>query len=438
MPQFQDLDARLAEWTALQPLKPDDEKRLWRKLLLDWNYHSNRIEGNTLTYGETELLLIHGTASGDHDLRHYNEMQAHDVAITHLREMAEEDRPISEGDIRDLNRILLKEPFWKEAITPEGQPTRKEIIPGEYKTVPNNVRTASGDIFHFADPADVPIRMGDLISWLRRSMEAGELHPLEIASKLHHEFVLIHPFGDGNGRTARLLVNYVLMRSGYLPLIVPTEKKDSYLAALRLADAGDLAPLTARLTEWAEVSLDRGIRAAKGESVEEPDDLTKEIELFKRRHAQTPRDVVSKSSAGLLDLYRTSFLPLFEDFENSLRTLDSLFSQTGMVFTNGNKRSEAWRGPLETWATSQSGQGNLRLQLDFKGYKGGKASNVFNANAYIILTFFEFEYQLEANGSHRIKHLYTEPLDRAERDLIVRNALADTFSSVKRQTGDED
>ena len=434
MPQFQNLDARLAEWKSQQPLKPDDEKRLWRKLLLDWNYHSNRIEGNTLTYGETELLLIHGTASGDHELRHYNEMQAHDVAIRHLRQMAKEDRPISEGDIRDLNRILLKEPFWKEAITQDGKPTRKEIIPGEYKTVPNNVRTAGGDIFPFADPVDVPLRIGDLVTWLRSAMEKGELHPLEIASKLHHDFVLIHPFDDGNGRTARLLVNYVLMRSGYLPLIVPTERKDSYLAALRLADAGDLTTLTARLTEWAEISLDRGIRAAKGESIEDPDDLAKEIELFKRRQTQSSRAVISKSPAGLLELYRTSFLPLFEDFENSLRTLDPLFSKTGIVFTNGSKRSEAWRGALETWAASQSGQGNLRFQLDFKGYKG-PAPEVFNASAFINLTFSEFEYQLESNGSQRIKHLYAEPLDKTERDLIVRSALADAFSSVKRQSG---
>ena len=144
---FEALDALKAEWDALQPLTPEDDARLWKKLRLEWNYNSNHIEGNTLSYGETELLLIHDRTTGDHPLRDYEEMKAHDVGIAHVQKLAAEQRLLGEMDIRDLNKIILKEPYWKEAITPDGRPTRKQVIPGEYKSTPNNVRTATGEIF---------------------------------------------------------------------------------------------------------------------------------------------------------------------------------------------------------------------------------------------------------------------------------------------------
>lgn len=348
-PRFQNLNSRLAEWKSFQPIKREDHERLWRKLRLDWNYHSNHIEGNTLTYGETEILLIHGQVTGDHGLRDYIEMRAHDVAIEHLFMLAKEDRPLSEADIRDFNRILIKDPFWKDAITADGQPSQIEILPGKYKKQPNNVRTASGEIFRFADPVDVADRMNRLVIWLREQLEKNELHPIEIASKLHHDFVRIHPFGDGNGRTARILVNYVLMQNGYLPLIVPTEQKDRYLAALRKADAKDIDALTDYLATCAEASMNRGILAAKGESIEEDDDLFKEIELFKRRQNGESKNVIPKSQEALLELYQTNLRPLFTEFVKMFGRLDDLFVETRIasnfnipVGKTGNRCSTNW------------------------------------------------------------------------------------------------
>src|SRR5690606_2635794 len=126
------------EWEALQPLTHEQAQRLWKKLRLEWNYHSNHIEGNTLTYGETELLLFHDQTSGNHTLREYAEMKAHDVGIAHVRTLAEDpSRLLGESDIRDLNKLILKEPFWKPTQTVGGAPTRKRIVPGDYKTSPN-------------------------------------------------------------------------------------------------------------------------------------------------------------------------------------------------------------------------------------------------------------------------------------------------------------
>src|SRR5438477_9152456 len=114
---FKKLDELRNAWRAVQPLKSEDEARLWKKLRLEWNYNSNHIEGNTLTYGETELLLIQGQTVGGHTIREYEEMKAHDVAVEYIGQLAREERVIGETDIRDLNKIILKEPFWKEAET---------------------------------------------------------------------------------------------------------------------------------------------------------------------------------------------------------------------------------------------------------------------------------------------------------------------------------
>jgi Fic family protein len=82
------IDSLRAELDSLKPLKQVDEERLWKKFRLEWNFNSNHIEGNTLTYGQTELLLIFDKTTGDHDMREYEEMKAHDVAIKLIQEYA--------------------------------------------------------------------------------------------------------------------------------------------------------------------------------------------------------------------------------------------------------------------------------------------------------------------------------------------------------------
>jgi len=434
---FQKLSNQLVEWQSLQPLKREDNDRLWRKLRLDWNYHSNHLEGNTLTYGETEILLIHGQATGDHGLRDYMEMKAHDVAIDHMRQLVEDDRPLTEADIRDFNRILLKESFWKDAITPDGQPSRIEILPGEYKKQPNNVRTASGEIFRFADPTDVPIQMNELVQWLRAALERKELHPVEIASKLHHDFVLIHPFGDGNGRVARLLVNFVLMRNGFLPLIVHSEQKDRYLAALRRVDAGELNALTDYLAKCAEASMHLGINAAKGESIEEPDDLLKEIELFKRRQKGENENVVRKTDEVMLRLYDTSLQPLFCELVETLGQLNGLFDNATyqiVVPDHGLPGRASFVATLKTEGKSMTLAKTIQFAYYLKGFKGS-APHPFEVESQIIVSLSDYHYVISVGDQTGGTRGYNHQMLESERKAIARSALEQAFAQIKRLSG---
>lgn len=258
-----ELDALFVRWQACQPLPADRAQRLWQRLRLEWNYNSNHIEGNTLTYGETFLLLIYGRTRGEHLLREYEEMRAHDVAIEHVRALAAVEQPLTEADIRDLNRITLKEGFWKLAQTPGGETTRKWIEPGRYKIEPNHVLTATGEIFQFASPEDTPARMQEFVAWLRQVLESRDISLPMLLADLHHRFITIHPFDDGNGRVVRLVLNYVLLHRGYPPIIIKTRERDRYLAVIQMADAGDLQALAEFMAEGMKWSLELALRASQ-------------------------------------------------------------------------------------------------------------------------------------------------------------------------------
>ena len=244
------IDSLFNQWQGLQPLNPRNFEYLEHEIRLNWNYHSNRIEGNTLSYGQTELLLIHGRYDGGHTERNYTEMKAHDLAIKKVKEYAQDrERTLVESDIRDFNKIILKGPYFKKAQTPDGASTQRKIIPGEYRTHPNHVVTAAGEIFKFTEPSDVPSEMKELLDWFGQEMARPTMHIISFVAHLHHRFILIHPFDDGNGRVARLWTNYVLLRKGFPPLIIKSEDKSNYLAALNQADVGNHEKLAVYLGE---------------------------------------------------------------------------------------------------------------------------------------------------------------------------------------------
>ncbi|MBX2978825.1 MAG: Fic family protein [Flavobacteriales bacterium] len=268
-------------------MKREHEDRLWQKLSLEWNYNSNHIEGNTLTYGETMLLLVHGQVNGGHSMREFEEMKAHDLAVSMVRDWAKDaQRDLNEADVRTLNQVLLKEPFWKEAVTSDGGATSIRIFPGRYKEQANNVRLPNGGVFLFATVEETPAKMQELMAWYAGS---SDLHPVVRAALFHHRFVLIHPFGDGNGRTARLVVNYILMRTGMMPLVIKSADKRNYLRVLQQADAGDLEPFTEYLALREIEALELGIKAAKGNDIEEDNDLRKQAQILLRK-AQAEKD----------------------------------------------------------------------------------------------------------------------------------------------------
>jgi Fic family protein len=225
------------EWASLQPLKPEDQQRLDRKFMLDFNYNSTHLEGNTLTYGQTELLLMFGETIGNASLKDYEEMKAHNVGLEMIKmEALDKERPLSEAFIRELNKTILVRDFRKSTKTVSGQTTFYDIKVGVYKTRPNSVITVTGESFDYASPEETPAFMHDLITWYNKEDEANVLSPIELAALFHYRYIRIHPFEDGNGRIARLLVNYILMRHDYRMIVIQSADKDNYLRILHQCD----------------------------------------------------------------------------------------------------------------------------------------------------------------------------------------------------------
>ena len=270
------------EFDALHPLPPTVLAQIEQKLRLEANYNSNAIEGNTLTYGETRSLILHGLTAHGKPMRDHLDIEGHDSAVKAVEAAVKDDRELNEVFIRNLHGTLLKEPYEKEAETPEGHRVRRTISVGDYKTTPNNVTTSTGETYFFTPPDQVKSAMGDLIDWYRNKERERE-HPIIIAATFHYRFVRIHPFDDGNGRMARLLMNMILIKHGYRVSLIRQENRDEYLNQLEQADkTEDLAEFINHVAYSCEYALNLHLRAARGESIEGMDDIDKETALFKR------------------------------------------------------------------------------------------------------------------------------------------------------------
>ena len=320
---FDYIDQLSATYNSLLPMSPENQRRWDKKVRLEFNYNSNHIEGNTLTYGETQLLLLFDETHGSHPMRDYEEMKAHDVAFQKIKEWATDtETPLTEQDIKNLNQIILVQPFWKDAITPNGQPTRRQITVGNYKTQPNSVRLPNGELFEYTAPQEVPIRMQELMEWYRNKQTA--LHPVTLAAMFHYKFVCIHPFDDGNGRVSRLLMNYVLLAHKLPPVVIKSSDKQNYLHALHLADTGQYEAFIRYIAEQVVSSLEMAIKAAKGESIEEPDDLDKEIALLAR---QLQHQETYKTPQQVLNVFHWAQQKLIAPCEAVLQKFDKLFQE---------------------------------------------------------------------------------------------------------------
>jgi Fic family protein len=280
---FEHIDILLRDFNTLLPMSEKDQRRLDEKFRLEFTYNSNHMEGNTLTYQDTKALLLKDIVpQGEiYTMRELKEMEAHDASFALIKAWAADPkREMNTTNLKELNKLILVKDYYKDAQTADGQPSRKQIKVGEYKSTPNSVQLSNGEIFHYADPIEVPARIQDLFDWY--NTEKNNLHPIELAARFHHEFVLIHPFDDGNGRISRLMVNYILMRNGLPPIVIKSSEKQKYLNALRLADIGDMEAFIVYITEQVEWSLDISIKAAQGLSIDEPGDLDKKLELLKK------------------------------------------------------------------------------------------------------------------------------------------------------------
>ena len=250
-----------------RPFSRNMEEHVLQQTLRIWNYNSNAIEGNTLTYYEVQDLLLNGTCADRKPLKDHLDIIGHRDAVDVMLNMVKGERPLRQTDVRQLHQIMLKEDYPQHAITPDGRRVYRTIQVGVYKREPNHVRTAKGRMHYFAEPNAVPGLMRELLDWYEVREREDSLHPLVRAAVLHHEFVAIHPFDDGNGRIGRIVMNFALMRAGYPIAIIPVDDRYDYYKSLQSADGGNYRPLVEFIGDRLVQALDVQLATARGEDI---------------------------------------------------------------------------------------------------------------------------------------------------------------------------
>ncbi|WP_217712085.1 Fic family protein [Kitasatospora sp. NA04385] len=243
---------------------PREAREIWDDIWHQEAHHSTALEGNTLVLREVEALLDQGRAVGAKPLKEYNEVQGYaDAARWVYGQALEPDawhdgRLITLGEVRHIHHVAMS-PVWNVAPHPEA--TDREG-PGSFR---------EHDIHPFAEgmtppkwplvPPRVEEWVGEVCAFGKQIGGGEELgRPLpEVLAGIHNRFERIHPFLDGNGRTGRLVMNLVLVRLGYPPIIILKRQREAYLAALRRADAGDCGTLGELIARAMEDNLNRFI-----------------------------------------------------------------------------------------------------------------------------------------------------------------------------------
>jgi Fic family protein len=212
---------------AHRPLDAYEVKQVKDYFRIGLTYSSNALEGNSLTESETKVVIEDGITIGGKPLKDHFEAIGHSEAFDLLYKLAD-SQDITEDDILGLHRLFY---YRIDAETAGKYRERNIIITGTDFTPPT--------------PASVPLAMREFLGNLP---SLQQLHPVEYAAMLHLTLVTIHPFIDGNGRTARLLMNLALLQSGYPITIIPPIIRGDYISALRDSNKGDNKPFIALIS----------------------------------------------------------------------------------------------------------------------------------------------------------------------------------------------
>lgn len=239
------IEEKLQRLESHRPLNSAVVKKIRESISLDMVYHSNAIEGNTLSYQETYLVLQEGVTIKGKSLLEHLEVKNHASAIDFLYDLISDRKKvrITEKLIREIHSLVVRDD--------------EESSPGSYRDI--EVRIAGSE--HVPPAAyKLPQLMNDLVTSFR-DVNKSKHHPIEFAARLHHDFVGIHPFKDGNGRTGRVLMNIILMQVGYPLAVIQKEDRQKYYRVLEKAHRGNYSDLINFIALAVDRSLDMYLSA---------------------------------------------------------------------------------------------------------------------------------------------------------------------------------
>ncbi len=233
------LENKLKILNSYRPLPKAALEKIREQFEIEMTYNSNAIEGNSLTLKETFLVINEGITIKGKPLKDHLEAKNHKEALNYLYDLVSKNTrsTLSESLIRAFNQIIIQNIDREWA--------------GKYR---NSEVIITGSDYKPPQAIKVPALMSNLITWLKKNRK--KLYPVELAALIHYKLVAIHPFFDGNGRTARLLMNVILMENDYPLAIILKNDRKKYYNVLSKSDKGDLIPFVRFIAQAVERSLD--------------------------------------------------------------------------------------------------------------------------------------------------------------------------------------
>ena len=284
---YKALSSKKSALDQFRPMPPELVTNLEDWFKVELTYTSNAIEGNTLTRQETALVVEKGLTVSGKSLNEHLEAHNHAKALDYIKSLV--DKPsseITERDILEIHHLILRSIDDNNA--------------GRYRSVPVRI---SGSLVVLPNHAKVARLMGEFVELIKEKSE--HIHPVELATYAHYELVTIHPFADGNGRTARLLMNLILMQNGYPPAIISKRQRKAYLESLEQAQLGGSRDKFDKLiAKTVDKSLDIYLTAAKGEDAPRPVNKSKLLKIgeLAKLSAQSTPTIRYWTTMGLLDV----------------------------------------------------------------------------------------------------------------------------------------
>ena len=305
------------ELDSYNPIPLDRLQKINYKLRLDWNYHSNKIEGGTLTFEETRSVMMEQLEIHGKPLRDVMEMRGHDEVIKNIQKIGRGEVKLTENRIKEIHKTIIFE---------------EEDRPGLFKNRNNYIYNYAGERYDFTPSEDTIEAMNSLSNWLDNQLQAfkkGKHQKTipEIAFEYHLRFLTIHPFLDGNGRTGRILMNLILISNGYPPVIIRTEEKDFYNKHLSHAQQYEEnpIPLYEMLGQLLIRSFETCIKGAKGESLFELEDWEKRLQFIENQ-SLSDNNGLTKTDETVYSTLIDSVLPLIEYAEIKFSAFDKFYS----------------------------------------------------------------------------------------------------------------
>jgi len=446
-----------AEIDAQGELPEEVLRKINYKFRLDWNYYSNSMEGGTLTKQETHSIMVGNITIGGKPMKDVLEMSGHDEVVNSILKIGKGELAISEKRIREIHKAIMHE---------EDEEKKKQV--GEWKTHPNEIINYKNEKFDFTPPSEVKEKMHELINWL--GAEADKLKyakkdapdPVLLAFEFHLRYLTIHPFYDGNGRTARILMNLILISYGYPPVIINDKQKQTYYQYLADVQVYE-APKDLYYDFMAGLlihSLQLVEKAVSGGDLEEADDFDKHLALFKTKFGKNKK-AIPKSKEVIIEIYLKSLKPLFEKADKKLHELDEFFNISKAIYwannttssTSGNdtidyidkrilyKQSNLTLQDLtegskipEKISLADTGENIKMLMLQFNWTDFNRAGTfTFNYGVSIRVEFEDLKYKIStsANPPQEKILLYDEYLEENEIGELVNKLAKDTLRHIE-------